>query len=62
LTAETQASEGYRLGATMRFVHSRGYVEAQAAAVGLSPLVITAASTRREGGVDVPGLTAAFVS
>jgi predicted TPR repeat methyltransferase len=46
----------------MRFVHSRGYVEAQAAAVGLSPLVITAASTRREGGVDVPGLTAAFVS
>jgi len=60
-TVETFAGEGYRLGATLRFAHARAYVEARAAAVGLRPLALSDASTRREAGVDVPGLAAAFV-
>jgi predicted TPR repeat methyltransferase len=59
-TAETHAGNGFRLGATLRFAHSRGYVEAQAAAVGLRPLALTEAAARREAGVEVPGLAGVF--
>jgi predicted TPR repeat methyltransferase len=54
------ARDDYRLSATMRFAHARGYVEARAAAVGLAPLVLAAASTRREAGADAQGLVAVF--
>ena len=59
-TVETFAGEGYRLGETMRFVHAPAYVAASAAAAALSPIIIEAASMRREKGVDVPGLTAVY--
>ena len=59
-TVETCAGEGYRLGETMRFVHAPAYVEASAAAASLSPIVVVAASVRREKGADVPGLTAVY--
>jgi predicted TPR repeat methyltransferase len=62
-TLETLADtsgDDYRLGATMRFAHARAYVEARAAAAGLTPLALAAASTRREAAVDVPGLAAVF--
>jgi predicted TPR repeat methyltransferase len=59
-TLESFAGEGYRLGETMRFAHARAYIEASAAAAALRPLIVEAASTRREKGADVPGLAAVF--
>jgi len=59
-TVETFAGEGYRLSETMRFVHAPAYVEACAAAAGLSGIVVDAAPARREKGVEVPGLTAVY--
>ena len=59
-TLETFAGEGYRLDETMRFAHAPAYVEASAAAAALSPLIVAAASSRREKGADVPGLAAVF--
>jgi predicted TPR repeat methyltransferase len=59
-TVETFAGDGYRLNDTMRFVHGPAYVEASAAAVGMSPVVVEAASVRREKGIDVPGMTAVY--
>jgi predicted TPR repeat methyltransferase len=59
-TVETFAGEGFRLGETMRFVHAPAYVEANAAATALTPIIVEAASVRREKGVDVPGLTAVY--
>lgn len=55
-TVESQAGEGFCLGATMRFAHSSDYVRATAATAGLRPLVLAQASTRREAGRDAPGL------
>jgi predicted TPR repeat methyltransferase len=60
-TVESFAGDGYRLGETMRFAHARAYVEASAAEAALRPLIVEAASTRREKGADVPGLAAVFV-
>ena len=60
IAAGAERGERYRLGATLRFAHAREYVEARAAASGLTPRVLTEASTRREAGVDVPGLAAVF--
>jgi predicted TPR repeat methyltransferase len=48
--------EGVELGSSMRFAHSRAYIEATACAAGLRPLLIRSASTRREAGRDAPGL------
>ena len=59
-TVETDAGEGFRLSATMRFAHSRGYVLATAAAAGLQPLVLVDAWARREAGREVPGLVCVF--
>jgi predicted TPR repeat methyltransferase len=50
----------YRLGPTMRFTHSERYLREAAARAGLAPLVIEAASTRREAGGDVAGWIAVF--
>jgi predicted TPR repeat methyltransferase len=59
-TVESYAGETYRLGATMRFTHSRDYVLATAAAAGLYPLVLVDSWARREAGREVPGLVGVF--
>jgi predicted TPR repeat methyltransferase len=48
--------DGFKLKPTMRFAHSRSYVETKAREVGLRPLLVRTASTRREAGADAPGL------
>jgi len=60
LSLETWEGDGFRLGASMRFAHGRAYVEQTAAAVGLRPVGIEEASTRREGGREAPGLVCVF--
>ncbi len=55
-SVETREGEGFALGASMRFAHSRPYLEATARDSGLSPTLIRPASTRRERGRDAPGL------
>ena len=55
-SVETIESEGFRLGASMRFAHSRAYVEATARVTGFRSLIVQVASIRREAGVDAPGL------
>jgi predicted TPR repeat methyltransferase len=57
---ETHDGEGFKLAPTMRFAHSRSYIEAAADEAGLRPLLIQPASTRREAGVDAPGLICVF--
>jgi predicted TPR repeat methyltransferase len=57
---ETWEGDGFRLGASMRFAHGRGYVEQTAAAVGLHAIRIEEASTRRDRGRDSPGLVCVF--
>jgi predicted TPR repeat methyltransferase len=59
-SVESWAGDGFRLAPTMRFVHSRSYVEATAREAGLRPLLIQSASTRCEAGVDAPGLICLF--
>ena len=53
---ETVDGEGFALGGSMRFAHSRAYVEATARELTLSPLLVLSASIRREAGRDAPGL------
>jgi predicted TPR repeat methyltransferase len=57
---ETCEGDGFELEATMRFAHSRSYVEAAAREADLRPLLIRSASTRREAGSDAPGLICVF--
>ena len=59
-SVESFEGENFHLGATMRFAHARGYVEATACEAGFSPLLIRSASTRREAGVEAPGLICVF--
>jgi predicted TPR repeat methyltransferase len=59
-SVETHEGDGFKLEPTMRFAHSRSYVEATAREVGLRPLFIQSASTRREAGADAPGLICVF--
>jgi predicted TPR repeat methyltransferase len=59
-SVETCADDGFRLEPTMRFAHSRRYVEATGHAAALRPRLIRSASTRREAGADVPGLICVF--
>ncbi len=59
-SVETGEGDGFKLEPTMRFAHSRSYVEATAREVGLQPLLVQSASTRREGGADAPGLICVF--
>ena len=60
-TVETHAGDGFRLGATMRFAHARAYVEATAAAAGLTLRLVEDASSRREAGAAVAGLVCVFL-
>jgi predicted TPR repeat methyltransferase len=59
-SVELFEGDRFRLEPTMRFAHSRAYVEATAHAAGFQPLVIQPASTRRESGADTPGLICVF--
>lgn len=59
-SVETFAGDGFRLEPTMRFAHSRPYIEAVAREPALQPLLIQSASTRREAGADAPGLICVF--
>ena len=53
---ETFEGEGFRLRPTLRFAHAHAYVDATARETGFVPLVIRSASTRREAGLEAPGL------
>jgi predicted TPR repeat methyltransferase len=55
-SVESLEGEGYRLLESLRFAHSRAYVEEAARKAGLSPLVVRPVSLRREAGADAPGL------
>jgi predicted TPR repeat methyltransferase len=57
---ETTEGDGFRLQPTLRFAHSRAYIEMTARESGLSPLLLRCASTRREAGADAPGLICVF--
>jgi len=59
-SVETYAGDGFKLEPTMRFAHGCTYIEAAAREVGLRPLLIQPASTRREAGADAPGLICVF--
>ena len=59
-SVETCEGDGFRLEPTMRFAHSRPYVETTAREAGLRPLLVQSASTRREAGADAPGLICVF--
>jgi predicted TPR repeat methyltransferase len=54
----TQASEtgDWRVGADLRYAHSAAYLRAAAARAGLVTRMLDPVSTRRDAGVDVPGL------
>jgi predicted TPR repeat methyltransferase len=59
-SVETCEGDGFKLEPAMRFAHSRSYVETKAREVGLRPLLVQSASTRREAGADAPGLICVF--
>jgi predicted TPR repeat methyltransferase len=59
-SVETREDDGFKLQPTMRFAHSRSYVETTASEIGLRRLLTRSASTRREGGADAPGLICVF--
>jgi predicted TPR repeat methyltransferase len=59
-SVETCEGDGFKLEPTMRFAHSRSYVETKAREVALRPLLVRSASTRREAGADAPGLICVF--
>ncbi len=55
-TVEAEAGQNFGLGATLRYRHSRCYVERTLHSAGLAPLSIGGVSTRTEAGTPVPGL------
>ena len=59
-SVESFAGDDFRLEPTMRFAHSRSYIETTAHEAGLRPLLVQSASTRREAGADAPGLICVF--
>jgi predicted TPR repeat methyltransferase len=59
-SVEACEGDGFKLEPTMRFAHSRAYVEATAREAGMRPLQIQSGSTRRESGADAPGLICMF--
>jgi predicted TPR repeat methyltransferase len=59
-SVETYKGDGFKLEPTMRFAHSRSYIEATAREAGFVSLLIQSASTRREAGANAPGLICVF--
>ena len=58
-TVEVFDGEGFALADTLRFRHSRLYLEGELEATGLRALSLTEASTRQEAGSDVKGFVVA---
>lgn len=54
-TVETHSGEGVILGRGLRYAHGEAYLRAAVADAGLTPCVITVASTRVEANEPVPG-------
>jgi predicted TPR repeat methyltransferase len=54
-TAESFDGEGFSIGETLRFSHSRAYLSHCAGEAGLEERLIEPAVARREKGVDAPG-------
>jgi predicted TPR repeat methyltransferase len=59
-SVETFEGHGFKLEPTMRFAHSRAYLEATAREAGFGSLHIQSASTRREAGAEAAGLICVF--
>jgi predicted TPR repeat methyltransferase len=59
-TAEAFEGEGYRLGATLRFAHSRSYLAKRAAEAGFDVRLLETAAARQEKGRDAPGWVGLF--
>jgi predicted TPR repeat methyltransferase len=59
-TAEACEGEGYRLGATLRFAHSRSYLSKGAAEAGFDVRLLEPAAARQEKGRDAPGWVCLF--
>jgi predicted TPR repeat methyltransferase len=57
-TAQNGGAEGFSVGADRRFSHGRDYLAACAEGNGFVVLEISAASSRKDRGVDVPGWVA----
>jgi predicted TPR repeat methyltransferase len=55
-TVETHDGEGAIVGAKMRYAHSADFVRGALAEAGLTPVALTAASSRTENRAPVPGL------
>ncbi len=60
LAFTTQATRDgdWRVGGDLRYVHSQAYIRRAAEAVGFQTVLLETASTRRDAGVEVPGLVA----
>ena len=54
-TAESRDGEGFSIGETLRFSHSRAYLSHCAGEAGLDERLIEPAAARREKGLDAPG-------
>jgi len=57
-SVQSREGEGFVLGEDLRYAHSAGYLAATASMSGLEVMHLAAASTRKDRGVDVPGLVA----
>ena len=55
-TAQASEGEAVRVGPDLRYAHSADYLRDALRGAGLSVLLVEPASTRREKGLDVPGL------
>ena len=59
---QSHEGDGFKLEPTMRFAHSRAYIETTAHEAGLRSLLTRPASTRREAGRDTQGLIYVFAA
>ena len=55
-SVQSRADGDFSLGPELRFSHSQSYLRRVLAAAALTPVLLEAASTRQDKGVDVPGL------
>ncbi|MDB5510379.1 MAG: SAM-dependent methyltransferase [Hyphomicrobiales bacterium] len=61
-TVQVDGSQGFGLGADLRYVHSRSYLEQLADRYGLAVVACDDASIRRDRGLPVPGLALVMVA
>ena len=58
LSAQRSSGEPVALGSDLRYAHAPDYIVATGAAAGLTTVRLDPVSTRRDRGIDVPGLVA----